>query len=80
MPVANNAELMVRVQAHAEATRMLLDEVGKSVARQWMDANCDEELQALATEGMRWEGLARDSIQTGFMYLARAVQQPASFI
>lgn len=72
-------DLMNRIKAHGEETRKLVEEVQKRTANQYNAARGDEDKQAIAVDAMGWEEEGKRHLQTGFMFLTRAVAQPSSF-
>ncbi len=68
-------DLMAEIERHAEATRDLLNRVNITLARQPRPSVP----QSVTTMWDRWLALSQTSLQTGFMQLRRAVQQPTTF-
>lgn len=72
-------DLVNRIKAHGEETRKLVEEVQKRTAKQYNAARGDEGQQTMAVDAMGWEEEGKRHLQTGFMFLTRAVTQPSSF-
>jgi hypothetical protein len=75
----DTTDLLNRIQAHGEETRKLVEAVQARTAKQYNAARGDEELQGVAVDAMGWEEEGKRHLQTGFMFLTRAVAQPSSF-
>lgn len=72
-------DLINRIKAHGEETKALVEAVQARTAKQWLHVKGDEEEQAIVVESMGWEEEGRRHLQTGFMFLTRAVAQPSTF-
>lgn len=82
---ANEIALMNEIKAAAENVRVVADKVQSIISAQYNNAakneaagNIDGKALALV-DAMRWEQIARDNLQMGFMALTRAVAQPTTF-
>jgi hypothetical protein len=74
------AALINEVKAHAEATRDLVNRVDHFLDNRSRDPLPEGHApHSVVTEPMRWLAMGRADLQTGFMKITRAIEQPTTF-
>lgn len=71
--------LIQKIKAHGEETKNLVAEISGKIAKQYVRAGGDEDLQKVAVTAMGWEEEGTRHLQMGLMFLLRAVEQPSTF-
>lgn len=71
-------DLMNEIKAHAEKTRELVERVSYATRKTLGNSAIEQSADALI-ESMRWQRLAKDHLQQGYMCLTRAVAKPGNF-
>ena len=71
---------MNKIKALAEQVGELVDELEKKTAKDYQDADLDEENACeVAYSAIDWVSSGKKDLQLGFMQLVRAVAKPQSF-
>lgn len=76
--IGDRSALNVVAEAHERLCQLYLLIVGEAVAQQRADASDEDMAKLDAAEPERCLSLAKTNIQQGFMWLKRAIQQPAT--